>query len=62
MKKINREIETRGKTSSHGRKNIGVMVDEQLWRNFRAHAIKEAKLSGVLLDEAIKEFLVKNDR
>lgn len=39
------------------RLNIGASVDEYLWRRLRALSIKEGKLSGQLLDEAIKIYL-----
>ena len=39
------------------KKNIGVKVDEKLWRNFRAQAISQGKTAGELLDELIAEYV-----
>lgn len=40
--------------------NIGVKVDTRLWRRLRALAIRQGRLTGVLLDEAIEEYLGKH--
>ena len=40
--------------------NIGVKVDDQLWRRLRALAIKQGRLTGELLDEAIEGYLSKH--
>jgi hypothetical protein len=39
------------------RVNIGVPVNEKLWRGLRALAIKEGKLTGELLDKAIEKYI-----
>jgi len=39
------------------KKNIGVKVDEKLWRNFRALAISQGKTAGELLDELMVEYV-----
>jgi hypothetical protein len=43
------------------RVNIGVPIDEQLWRRIRALAIREGKLTGELLDQAISDYLEKHE-
>lgn len=47
-------------TDKEKRVNIGVPVNEQLWRGLRALAIKEGKLTGELLDKAIEKFILAN--
>ncbi len=37
--------------------NIGVKVDNQLWRRLRALAIRQGRRSGELLDGAIEGYL-----
>jgi hypothetical protein len=44
------------------RMNIGVAVNEKLWRHLKALAIRQAKPTGELLDRAIEEYLQKHDR
>ena len=41
--------------------NIGVPVDKQAWLRLRALAIREGKLTGELLDQAIKDYLNKHE-
>jgi hypothetical protein len=43
------------------RVNIGVPIDEQLWRRIRALAVREGKLTGELLDQAIRDYLNKHE-
>ena len=40
--------------------NIGVKVDNQLWRRLRALAIRQGRRSGELLDGAIEGYLGKH--
>ena len=40
---------------------IGVPVDKQAWLRLRALAIREDKLTGELLDQAIKDYLDKHE-
>ena len=44
------------------RTKIGVSIDTQIWRRLRALAIREGKLTGELLDAAIKEYLDRAER
>lgn len=39
------------------RVNIGVSIDTKLWRQLRALAITQGRLTGELLDEAIEKYL-----
>lgn len=39
--------------------NIGATVSKDLWLRLRAVAIRQGKLSGDLLDEAIADYLKK---
>jgi hypothetical protein len=41
------------------KKNIGVKVDEKVWRQFRALAISQGKTAGDLLDELMAEYVAK---
>lgn len=41
------------------KKNIGVKVDEQIWRQFRALAISQGKTAGELLDELMAEYVAR---
>lgn len=48
-------------TSQEGLKvNIGVKVDTRLWRRLRALAIRQGRLTGGLLDEAVEGYLGKH--
>ena len=40
--------------------NIGVKVDDRLWRRLRALAIRQGRLTGELLDAAIEGYLSKH--
>lgn len=42
------------------RKNIGVKVDEAVWRRFRALALAQGKTAGDLLDELMTEYVEKH--
>ena len=47
-------------SSAKGKRvTTGVPIDEHLWRRIRALAIREGKLTGELLDQAIKDYLDK---
>ena len=41
--------------------NIGVPVDKEVWLRLRALAIRNGKLTGELLDQAIKNYLDKHE-
>ena len=41
------------------KKNIGVKVDEGIWRQFRALAISQGKTAGDLLDKLMAEYVSK---
>ncbi len=45
-----------------GRSKIGVTIDTELWRRLRAIAIRQGKLTSVLLDAAIKEYLDSHEK
>jgi len=47
---------------SRDRTNIGVSIDTMIWRRLRALAIREGKLTGDLLDAAIKGYLDKYEK
>lgn len=47
---------------SKARTYIGVSIDTITWRRLRALAIREGKLTGDLLDAAIKEYLYKYEK
>jgi len=44
------------------RVNIGVQVDDETWRRLRALAIRQHKLTGELLDQAIIDYLEKHEK
>jgi hypothetical protein len=46
-------------TSAPKKKNIGVKVNEAIWRQFRALAISQGKTAGDLLDELMAGYLAK---
>jgi len=48
------------KPSGGKKKNIGVKVDEGIWRQFRALAISQGKTAGDLLDELMMEYVSKS--
>ena len=48
-------------TDSNQPVNIGVAVDDGLWRRLRALAMIQGKVTGALLDEAIEEYLKKQN-
>ena len=47
-------------TDSNQRVNIGVAVDDDLWRRLHALAMIQSRVTGDLLDEAIEEYLKKH--
>ena len=49
-------------TTKPDRKQVGVHVDVELWRKFRAKAVEEGKRTGELLEEVLKLYLQKADR
>lgn len=52
---------SRDKGTAPLKKNIGVKVDDQLWRHLRALALRQGRLTGELLDEAIEQYLKSHD-
>lgn len=42
--------------------NIGVKVDQALWRRLRALALRQGENTGVLLDQAIKDYVDKHEK
>ena len=42
------------------RKQIGVKLDSELWRDMKILALKMDKTAGALLEEAIREYLAKH--
>ncbi len=42
------------------RKQIGVKLDSNLWREMKILALKKDKTAGGLLEEAIRAFLAKH--
>ncbi len=46
-------------TSGTKKKNIGVKVDERVWRQFRSLAIEQGKTAGDLLDELMTKYVAK---
>ncbi|MFH0813076.1 MAG: ribbon-helix-helix domain-containing protein [Pseudomonadota bacterium] len=52
----------KGNEERVSRVKIGVSIDDVLWRRLRALAIREGKLTGELLDEAIEEYLEKYEK
>jgi hypothetical protein len=49
--------DTSGRTK---KKNIGVKVDEAIWRQFRSLAIAQGKTAGDLLDDLMAEYVAKS--
>ena len=47
-------------TGAGRKKNIGVKVDERIWRQFRALAISQGKNAGDLLDELMGDYVAKS--
>ncbi len=44
-------------TKQTRRKQLGILVDERLWREFRATAIRSGKTAGSFLEEAMRKAL-----
>lgn len=55
-----KDEKTLGNTGTSNKKNIGVKVDERIWRQFRALAISQGKTAGDLLDELMAEYVAKS--
>jgi hypothetical protein len=47
-------------TGAAKKKNIGVKVDEMIWRQFRSLAVAQGKNAGDLLDELMAEYVSKS--
>jgi hypothetical protein len=47
-------------TGAARKRNIGVKVDEAVWRQFLALAISQGKAAGDLLDELMAEYVEKS--
>jgi hypothetical protein len=52
----------KAKSDAVKRVNIGVSVDDMIWRRLRGLAIREGKLTGELLDRAIADYLEKHEQ
>ena len=50
------------KGSKEASVNIGVKVNQALWRRLRALALRRGENTGVLLDQAVKEYLDKHEK
>ena len=61
--KLRKESKERKQEKVEEKKRVymGVSVDEQLWRQLRAFAVKQNKRTGDLLDRAIERFLPKHE-
>ncbi len=60
--KRRKSIQQVQQTNQDKRVNIGVKIRVDLWRELRALSIKQGRLSGELLDEAISDYLKKMDK
>lgn len=47
-------------TGAVKKRNIGVKVNERVWRQFRSLAIAQGKTAGDLLDELMAEYVAKS--
>ena len=47
-------------TSAVKKKNIGVKVNEAIWRQFRSLAVAQGRNAGDLLDEIMAEYVEKS--
>ena len=45
--------------SNPNRKQLGVCIDVDLWRKFRAKAMEQGNQAGLLLEQIIREYLTK---
>jgi hypothetical protein len=61
--KLRKESKERKQEKVEEKKRVymGVSMDEQLWRQLRALAVKQNQRTGDLLDRAIERFLPKNE-
>ncbi len=55
-----KKISDTGAGSTVKRKNIGVKVNERVWRQFRSLAVAQGKNAGDLLDELMSEYVAKS--
>jgi len=44
------------------RKQLGVLIDSELWRRFRAAAMEQGVQAGHLLEELIRQYLQRNKK
>lgn len=47
-------------TGAPKRRNVGVKVNAMIWRQFRSLAVAQGRTAGDLLDELMKEYVVKS--
>ena len=59
--KRRKKVEQVQQTTQDNRVNIGVKIRRDLWGGLRGLSIKQDRLSGELLDEAIADYLKKNE-
>jgi hypothetical protein len=62
MEKKKVELIKRKNVATVKRTKIGVSINTELWRRLRALAIRQGKLTGELLDAAIKEYLDSHEK
>ena len=51
------EIDMERTKNQPAKKQLGVLVDERLWREFRAAAIRQNKTASAYLEEAMRKAL-----
>lgn len=56
-----RRLKTEPQMAKKDRVNTGVTINADLWKRLRALAIMQDKTAGALLDEAIREYIKRNE-
>jgi len=51
-----------GKITARKKKQIGVLVDTELWKEIKILAIREDRSEGEVLDEALRFYLKNRER
>jgi len=51
-----------GKTAAKKKKQIGVLVDTELWKEIKILAIREDRSEGGVLDEALRFYLNNREK